>query len=741
VSLDDFSLSELFRVEAQAQVAKLSDGLIALDDRSSPEQLEELMRAAHSLKGAARIVGHEMVVRLAHELEECFVAAQESRLDLTQERIDVLLRGVDALATTAAADPEVELEHAAREAVGRTITALQRLALVEAPAIADATSELPTRAVGTPLANGAGVVPAGVGAPSSAAAPDNTERLLTLSGEALVASRVLLTQTASDVTTRRARSEMDRAIAEVRLMLGELGEGVEVQRALGAMDRAVTAAVQRRRDQASALDVVARRLSDVVAQLYESVLDARMRPFGVGVAGMPRMVRDTARELGRDVRLLIIGESTPVDREVLRRIEAPLGHLVRNAVDHGVEPPEERAESGKPRRGTIRVEARHGGGRLLVSVEDDGRGIDLEAVRARVVQRGLADQAAAREMSELELSHFLFLPGFTLRDSVTAISGRGVGLDAVQTAVREIGGDVRILRAASGGTRFELQLPLTLSVVRALVVDVGGESYAVPLARVHRILRVERAEIGSVEGRQHFTLDDRQVGLVLAHQLLEAPATELAESAAVVVVGEHETALGIVVDRFVGEEELVLRGLDARLGKVQDVIGAALLADGSPTLVLDVDDLQRTATKIVAGGRLDPVRHDAAQRQVPRKRVLVVDDSLTVRELERKMIEGQGYAVDVAVDGMDAWNALRAGQYDLVVTDVDMPRMDGIELVTRIKGDATLRQIPVMIVSYKDRDEDRRRGLEAGADYYLTKGSFYDETMLRAIEDFIGGAT
>jgi two-component system sensor histidine kinase and response regulator WspE len=465
-----------------------------------------------------------------------------------------------------------------------------------------------------------------------------------------------------------------------------------------------------------------------------------MRPFGDGIAGMPRMVRDTARQLGRDVRLVVLGDATPVDREVLRRIEAPLGHLIRNAVDHGVEAADDRVAMGKPARGTITLEARHGGGRLLVSVTDDGRGIDLEAVRARIVTRRLADAAAATEMSATELGHFLFLPGFTLRDEVTAISGRGVGLDAVQTSVREIGGDVRIVEVAAGGTRFELQLPLTLSVVRALVVEIAGESYAIPLARVHRIVRVERDTIASLEGRQHFTLDDRQVGLMYAHQLLGLTGEAPAESTtAVVVIGEAETALGVVVDRFVGEQELVLRGLDVRLGKVQDVSGAALLSDGRATLVLDVDDLLRTAAIVAAGGRLESVRDVAATRAVARRRVLVVDDSLTVRELERKMIEGAGYAVDVAVDGMDAWNALRAGDYQLVVTDVDMPRMDGIELVMRIKGDPVLKAIPVMIVSYKDRDEDRRRGLEAGADYYLTKGSFYDETMLRAIDDFIGG--
>ena len=357
----------------------------------------------------------------------------------------------------------------------------------------------------------------------------------------------------------------------------------------------------------------------------------------------------------------------------------------------------------------------------------------------RVIERGLADAQVVAEMSSAELSHFLFLPGFTLRDEVTSISGRGVGLDVVQMSVREIGGDVRLVHLPSGGMRFDMQLPLTLSVIRALVVLIGEEPYAFPLARVHRIIRVERSEIASVEGRQHFALDGRQIGLVWAHQLLDVPASPSPDDMSVVVIGEHELAWGVVVDRFVGEQELVLRGLDTRLSKVQDVGGAALLPDGSPLLVLDVEDLMRTASALVSAGSPEAMRQEPSATGKIRKRVLVVDDSLTVRELERKMIEGLGYTVDVAVDGMEGWNAMRAGHYDLVVTDVDMPRMDGIELVTLIKRDAALRATPVMIVSYKDRDEDRRRGLDAGADYYLTKGSFYDETMLRAVEDFIGG--
>ena len=739
MSIEDFSLAELFRVEAQSQVAKLSDGLIDLEEGVTPDQLEELMRAAHSLKGAARIVGHESAVQVAHELEECFVGAQEGRLELTPQRVDVLLRAVDVLASAAAMEPDEAQRPETANAVAEVIAALRAAAGQPGSVGTTRVAAVPER--GSP-SRAPEVRPASdaQGAGTSATR-DNTERLLSLAGEALVASRALTAHTGSDTVARRADRGVERALEEVRSALAQQPGTEDATRALGALQRVLSETLVQRRDRAAELDAIGQRVSDIVSHVYQGVLDARMRPFGDGVAGMPRMLRDTARELGRDARLIVSGESTPVDREVLRRLEAPLGHLVRNAVDHGIGSPADRERQGKAPRGTVRIEARHAGGRLLVTVEDDGNGIDLDAVRTRIVQRGLADAAAAAEMSDVELTHFLFLPGFTLRDEVTAISGRGVGLDAVFTAVREIGGDVRIAAVASGGTRFELQLPLTLSVVRALVVEIAAESYAFPLARVHRLVRVERAEIASAEGRQHFAMDDRQVGLFWAHQLLGTATPGIEEFASVVVVGEQDVLLGVVVDRFLGEHELVLRGIDSRLGKVQDVGGAALLPDGSPTLVLDVDDLVRSAANLVAGGRLDPMTMEPASQASKRKRVLVVDDSLTVRELERKMIEGQGYAVDVAVDGMDAWNAVRTGQYQLVLTDVDMPRMDGIELVSRIKADPVLRSIPVMIVSYKDRDEDRRRGMDAGADYYLTKGSFYDETMLRAIEDFIGGAS
>jgi two-component system sensor histidine kinase and response regulator WspE len=430
-----------------------------------------------------------------------------------------------------------------------------------------------------------------------------------------------------------------------------------------------------------------------------------------------------------------------VDRDILEKLDAPLGHLLRNAVDHGIESPEERRAAGKPAEGVVRLEARHSAGLLQIIATDDGRGMDLDKLRLAIVARNLTNAETARKLSEAELLEFLFLPGFSTKDTVTEISGRGVGLDVVQNMVKQVRGTIRVTSQPGKGGRFQLQLPLTLSVVRTLLVVIGGEPYAFPLAHVVRTLKLPRESINVLEGRQHFDFDGRPVGLVSAHQILGGAPAPVGDELPVIVVGDSASTYGLVTERFLGERELVVHPLDSRLGKIKDISAGALMEDGSPVLIVDVDDMLRSVEKLVSAGRLSKVeRGDGGDGGKPRKRVLVVDDSLTVRELERKLLDNAGYVVEVAVDGMDGWNAVRTGHFDLVVTDIDMPRMDGIELVTLIKKDPKLKSLPVLIVSYKDRDEDRQRGLEAGADYYLTKGSFHDETLLDAVVDLIGGA-
>jgi two-component system sensor histidine kinase and response regulator WspE len=759
----DASLLELFQLETRTQVQVLNNGLLALEhDPTSAAQLEACMRAAHSLKGAARIVDLHPAVRIAHAMEDCLVAAQEGRLRLQATDIDALLLGTDLLQRVAT--PGVELGGEIDELVVR---------LSNAPNAPPAAPAVPPRALRPsdflPPIQRVEDPPLATPAPAPAAAPasssqtmvrrssdqgisegervlrvtaDTLNKLLGLSSETLVESHWVGPFGASMLRLRRMQSGAAQALDGVRAALAGQHVDARVQAALDDAQRIVGECQQELARRTSEVDEFGWRMSHLAQRLYDTALACRMRPFGDGVGGMARMVRDLGRSLGKQVRLEIEGDATQVDRDILEKLDAPLMHLLRNAVDHGIEMPMDRMDAGKSPEGLIKLAARHAAGMLLIELSDDGAGISLDRLRVEVVQRKLTNAETAARLSEAELLEFLFLSGFSTRGEVTEISGRGVGLDVVQTMVRQLRGAVRIHQTTGQGTRFVLEMPLSLSVVRSLLVEVQGEIYAFPLAYVSHALQVRAEEIEQLEGHQHFRFMDKQIGLVSARQILRAgePAPA-AESVAVVVVGDHDKLYGIAVDRYVGERTLVVQPLDPRLGKVQDVMAGALMDDGTPLLILDVEDMLLSVQKLIEGGRLTRVDGGGAVVQARRrKRVLVVDDSLTVRELERKLLLNRGFEVAVAVDGMDGWNMLRGEDFDLVVTDVDMPRMDGIELVSRIKADARLQSLPVMVVSYKDREEDRRRGLDAGADYYLAKGSFHDDALLDAVEDLIGKA-
>ena len=741
---NQFSLLDLFHQEAESQAAVLTQGLLALErDPTEAALLEELMRAAHSLKGAARIVGLHAAVQVAHVMEDCFVAAQKGAIVLHASAVDILLRSVD-LFSRIAQTPEAgisawqnekapEIEEAVCSVKAITEGKVPDMAMPPEPPSTPESAPKPeeSKSAGTAQKKSDDRV--------LRVAATNLNRLLGLAGEALVESRWLSPYAESLLRLKRQQTNLSQSIETLRESLSGQKLDEKTAALLAGVQQQAAACVQTLGSRHEELELYTRRSASLSHRLYREVLASRMRPFADGIQGFQRLARDLARQLGKELKLQISGEATPVDREVLERLEAPLGHLLRNAVDHGMETPDERLRAGKPREGILKLEARHVAGLLMVSIEDDGRGVLTEDLRRAVVEKRLTTAEVAKTLSEDELLDFLFLPGFSLREEVTDISGRGVGLDVVQNTVKSLGGSVRLTTQPGGGTRFQLQLPLTLSVMRFLLVEVAGEPYAVPLARLTRTLRVPRGEIETLEGREHIPFEGQRVGLVSAAQIFGKNQTSGGEEVPVVILGERAKRFGVVVDRFLGERQLVVQPLDSRLGKIKDINAGALMPDGSPVLILDVDDLMRSVELLISHGQLDRVqRTGEALADRRRKRVLVVDDSLTVRELERKLIGNAGYDVEVSIDGMDGWNAVRTQPFDLVVTDIDMPRLDGIELVRLIKNDPRLKALPVMIVSYKDRPEDRNRGLEAGADYYLTKGSFHDETLLNAVRDLIG---
>lgn len=497
-------------------------------------------------------------------------------------------------------------------------------------------------------------------------------------------------------------------------------------------------------DRVTKLEGFVRRTANLSDRLYREVITSHMRPFADGVQSFPRMVRDIARKLNKQVKLDIVGNSTAVDRDILKKLEAPLTHILRNAVDHGLELPEERLAVGKPAFGTIRLEAVHRGGMLAIQVVDDGKGISPAILRQQVINKNLATPEVAAKLTDNELMEFLFLPGFSLSKQVTELSGRGVGLDIAKSMAQEVGGTVRATSQPGLGTSFYFQLPLTLSVLRTLLVEISGEAYAFSLARIDKIVNIQKSEIAVIENRQYFTLDQKNIGLIPAAQVLNLPPSTLtSDTLWVVIVSDQSDTYGLVVDRCLGERELVVRPLDSRLGKVQDISAAALMGDGSLVLIVDVFDLVRSVNHLLKTAQLAKIGENEAIVQGKaspsgHKRVLVVDDSITVREVERKLLQNRGYTVEVAVDGMEGWNAIRSQPYDLVISDIDMPRMNGIELIKQIKSHPRLNSVPVIVVSYRDRESDRIQGLEAGADYYLTKSSFHDDTLIEAVVDLIG---
>jgi two-component system, chemotaxis family, sensor histidine kinase and response regulator WspE len=778
---DGLDLIAIFRAEAETHLDEAA-ALLAKPDSAGGD----LRRVFHTLKGAARAIGCDPIRRVAGAVEALFHAdgaddaapagasqrrAADCALGWVRVLLDALLADrplpvcsalleyLAALGKGATAGdcppPPAGAPHAAQEAAIGPAPPPRPVA--PSPELAPADARSPQPAAASQPSSGA-VSDTRVSPEQrpnrarTSVAYEQLDRLQRLSGELTVAVGALNAQRGQIVALKRllgrTTQQLNRVVADGGgrdALLELLRERLPLLAEVGGGLDALTEGQDR-------LDG---RLQHLVDGLASEVTQARLVPLSDLLDDYPRMVRDLGRELGKQVELRLDGTENRIDRAVLEQIRSPLLHLVRNAIDHGIETAAVRVAAGKPAAGRLYIEARQLGSMMRIRVADDGAGIDQDRLKRRVIDGGHTTAELWAAMDLEERMQFLFLPGLSTAEQVSTTSGRGFGLDIVKTVLDGTGGQVGVHSETGRGTVFELRVPLSLALTRCLLVVAGRhplfgvQRCALPMHDVARVERLHPDRLREVQGRMAVRIGEETLPLFqLGAMLGLAPVHADLARKHLIVLGEADSRYALAVDEVTDELDLVSRPLDERLGKVRRVAAPALLNDGGLALILDVPDLlEQMHEHAGQAGRVSaqaplPARYPAAGLAPPEPpeqepHLLVVEDSATVREVERHFLEQAGYRVTTAVNGMDGLNKARGGDYRMLITDIDMPRMNGIELIRTLRGMDRFRALPIVVVSYKDRAEDRDKALEAGANRYVTKSQFDTDVMLGMVAELL----
>lgn len=756
--MQGIDLSDLvpeFLSEVREHLEALERGLLQLELSGAEEFQKKLInglfRAAHTIKGSARVMGYDAISRVAHAMEDILDDCRENQKNPHAASIDKLLRAADRLRTLA------DQPATSQEGADAMIAELRGGTTASAPAPEAVTPQapvpehpspeppapVPSAPPGPPPAPAvaSAPAPAPVGEQPSAGpaqeAPTGTEtvrvavsrldELLRLSGELVMGvQRLEAVQKRRGVLVGGLNRFLQSVVGkEQRLRSGESFSDETASDIVSEAKRFVGEIESFRGESGD----VARLLPSITERIEQEVMGLRLYPLSAVFGTLPRLVRDLSKEHGKPVDLVIEGERTELDRRVIQGLSEPLLHIVRNAVDHGLETPEEREAVGKPRTGRFTVTAVRQGGRVFVDLEDDGRGLDAQKLRETAVRKKLLSHDEAAALDDQAALELIYLPGFSTSALITTTSGRGVGMDAVVASLQKLGGSVELTTEKGKGTRFRLALPLTVTISHALLVEVGDRVYALPSAGVERIVKLSRQNVTISAGREQVLLEREPVSILRVARLLSRNA--LAESGALegpaLVVKTAGGRFALAVSRVVDEKDVVLKPLGEILARGELASAATLLPDGSLVLVLDPLALVR------AGRGTRRRREESSVARGPRK-VLVADDSTTTRELERSILVASGFEVETAVDGEDAWSKLQLGDFDLLITDVEMPGMNGFELTEKVRRDPRFAGLPVVIITSLDKDSERRRGLSAGAQAYLVKNSFDQTALLETLE-------
>ncbi len=732
---DDFDYSEFigqFVEEAREHLQNLNTCLLALENfPEKTDVLDEIAREAHTLKGTARMLDATEIATVSHKLEDLFEEVKDGKLKLDITLCDLLFESLDSLGSllesfAAQEKPNLDVEDL-----------VNRIEEARTSKIRGARQSKKGRPKKKKKETDKEASLATISDETIRVSSTKLDSLVNLTGE-MVVNKIRMSDREKNIKLliellrdqsrhwKRLKDEIGRL--EVNGPLQSDVDLMESER-LNIETELYTLARQWRED-VSSTDLL-------VSQLQQEVLDVRMRPISTVFDTFRRPVRDLANQFGKEVDLIISGEATEIDKKVIEGINDPLVHVLRNAIDHGIETPDNRQKKGKDRRAKLTVGAHQEGEYVVIEISDDGAGVDIEKVRKKATANKLITEEEASKLNESSLLQLLFRPGFSTKDKVSQISGRGVGMDVVKKKVEELKGMTYIKTGKDVGTTVVIKVPLTMALTRILFIVLSGYVFGVQTANIEEIIRIKSSDIKTIENRQVVIIRDHAVPLIKLNRILRITDERNRGSEMVIpvlIANIADNRIGFVVDNVVNEQEVLIKPLGEGLKEVEYINGATILSSGEIVLILNTVDLMTSAKGM--GDKPDASKKDADKKLS--KRILVVDDSLSAREVEKNILTSAGYDVDVALDGQDALDKVHDNAYNLLVVDVQMPRLDGFSLTRRLKSDDRYKDIPIVIVTTQGSKEDRDKGIKAGADAYIVKKAFDQAHLLKTIDGLIG---
>ena len=770
MKIDKRKFLETYTVEVQGYLTSLNQGLVSLEKESGNQNLlEELFRLAHTLKGASRMMGFGRISNIAHKIEDLFGLLKSKKLvfksylaDPLFQALDVIEKALPRLAdesdNAVPADFVIQNIEAACAGTASTGTAVPK----EIKTIENISSP-PETMIEKPKGDSPkGDAPKG-DSPKEEYLKIPISRinhLLNLIGEMVISKvrssykmRLMKKVSRQSLLAEKMLYELENLIKEAKLIPDELLQfqgtviraSQEMESAAHLLNHLHTTESlfgTLRKELAEVHDDIQTEvfhLNPVIEELQQKMKEMRMLPCATLFEGFPRLVRDIARQQEKEVELTLRGGETELDKKVLEAIKGPLIHILRNAVDHGIESKEERRKLGKKEAGKITLGAYQEGDRVVLLVEDDGHGIDIEKVRQTALEKNIIGENDLADMTPQEVMNLVFAPGFSTAPIITDVSGRGVGLDVVRTELERLKGAVVLSSQVGLGTSLRIDLPLTIAIMSVLLIEAGGFRWALPMSNLLESLRVFSSEISTIENRMIIQVRGHSVPILSLTDLLgvkmarsnndSSPLTN-EKVLTVVIINSLNKQVGFIVDKVLGEEEVFIKNIGAHLGKVQAVSGASILATGDVIVILDTQDL---ATQSLLAHPVLKIKEKGKYKTL-KKKILIVEDSLTTRELEKSILENSGYEVETAIDGLDALEKLSFTSFDAIVSDIQMPRMDGFEFCKTLKQNDRLKSIPVIFVTALSREDEKRKGIQVGAVAYITKGQFDQGNLLETLE-------